>query len=139
MDLRPGEVCSFMKKLMWTISIALLLVFGFTACGPLPDEPTADTVLQDAKTLASSLFLGETKGTDEKFLLNSLLFEDTELTWVEDNETRNAEITAFIGDEKWKSEAKQTLTVHYELNATRQWEAQGVSVNNPVIRVISRK
>ncbi|MBD7970228.1 hypothetical protein H9647_19370 [Paenibacillus sp. Sa2BVA9] len=49
-----------------------------------------------------------------------------------------AEITAIIGDKLWVSDMKKTITLHYELNESTQWEVQGVDVNDPTIRVIPR-
>lgn len=128
-----------MKKIIRTTSIILLLLFGLAACGELPDAPKSDEVLRDVEALASNTFLGEANGMDGKFPLTPLIIEEMDVSWVKENETLDAVITAFFGDKKWKSEVKQTIIVHYVLNASRQWEAQGVNANNSVIRVIPRE
>ncbi|TCN01358.1 hypothetical protein EV294_101813 [Paenibacillus sp. BK033] len=47
-----------------------------------------------------------------------------------------AEVSAFIGDRQWRSETKQTITVHYRFDTSKQrWEVNGLDVNNPVIPV----
>lgn len=128
-----------LKKIIRTTSIILLLLFGLAACSESPEPPTSDEVLRDAEALASNTLLGETTGIDGNFPLAPLIIEEMDVSWVEEKESLNAEITAFFGDKNWKSEVKQTIIVHYELNASRQWEAQGGNVNTPVIRVIPRE
>ncbi|MFD2115178.1 hypothetical protein ACFSTH_05700 [Paenibacillus yanchengensis] len=128
-----------MTKIIQTTSIILLLLLVLAACSKLPDVPTADEVLSDVEVLAANMLLGETKGSEEKFSLTPLIIEEMDVTWIRGEETMNTEISAFFGDEKWKSEVKQMVTVHYVLNASKQWEAQGVNVNNPVISMIPRQ
>ncbi|GIP45658.1 hypothetical protein J45TS6_41170 [Paenibacillus sp. J45TS6] len=60
------------------------------------------------------------------------------MKFTEGKEELKAEITAIVGDELWVSDMKKTITLHYGLNESTQWEVQGVDVNDPVIRVIPR-
>lgn len=120
-----------------SISFISLFIFALSACGKLPDPPTSSEVLQDIEHLTANTFIGETEGSSENILFNTVVIEDVEMSW--NDETNEALITAFIGDKDWKSEDKHMIQVQYDLNNAGQWQAKGVKMNNPVIRVIPRE
>lgn len=128
-----------MKKYILTTGIILFLIVELVACSSLPDVPTTEEVSQDVEKLTANIFIGKVEGKDDQWTIANPIIEEMDITWVKEKNTLEAEITAFIGDENWKSEDKKTIAVHYQLNESKQWEAQGVNVNNPVIRVIARK
>lgn len=128
-----------MKKFICTTSILLLLLLGLTACSELTDAPTSDEVLRDVELSLSNILIGKAKDIEENFPLTTLIIEEMDIEWVKGDKTLDAEITAFFGDKKWKSEIKQAITVQYVLNTSKQWEARGANMNNPVIRVIPRE
>lgn len=123
-------------------SLIFLLFFGLVACGgdlyPNPKLPTPDQVRRDAETSASNVLLGDAVEKDEKILLTPIIMDEWEVKFTEGKAKLKAEITANMGDELWVSDMKKTITVHYGLNESTQWEVQGVDVNDPVIRVIPR-
>ncbi|WP_191803059.1 hypothetical protein [Paenibacillus gallinarum] len=118
----------------------LFLFLGLVACGSEPNAklPTPDQVIRDAEISASNILLGDAAEKDEKILLTPLIFDEWEVKFTEGKEELKAEITAIIGDKLWVSDMKKTITLHYELNESTQWEVQGVDVNDPTIRVIPR-
>lgn len=127
-----------MKKLVNFLSLILLLLLILVACGHPSTEPSEDQILQDTKALAVNIFIGEKSGLTEKFQLTPLSIENADIKLTKKKNQLDAEISAFVGDVNWISEAKHTMTVHYEINASNQWDATGVIVNNPVILVLPR-
>ncbi|WIV19932.1 hypothetical protein QPK24_04120 [Paenibacillus polygoni] len=121
-------------------SLVFLLLLGLVACGgeSNPKLPTPDQVIRDAETSASNILLGDAAEKDEKILLTPLIFDEWEVKFTEGKEGVKAEITSIIGDKLWVSDMKKTITLHYVLNESTQWEVQGVDVNDPVTRVIPR-
>lgn len=132
-----------MTKMLRTTCIMLILLIGLAACGeksdiPKPVAPKPDEVLRDVEALASNTLLGDADGVDGKFLFSPMIIEEMEVSWTAGDDTLDAEITAYVGDEKWRSEVKQTMIVHYALDASGVWEASGGDMLNPVVRVITR-
>lgn len=128
-----------MKKAIITLTTTIVLVlFGLTACGELPEPPTSGQLLDDAANLAAGHYIGETESRAEPFPLASLLFDEMDVTWQEEKKTLRAELTAYIGDGQWKSKDRQTLIIQYQLNDSGEWEARGIHMGSPVIPVIPR-
>ena len=127
-----------MKKLMYSTNLILLLILVSVACSHSQTEPAHDQILRDIEALTHNVFMGEKALNDEKFQLTPLSIEDADIKISKRKNQLDAEITAFVGDANWISEAIHTITVHYEINATNQWEAIGVNINEPVIRVLPR-
>ncbi|MCR8658488.1 hypothetical protein [Paenibacillus endoradicis] len=121
-----------------TYSLILFLLLFLVACGHSSTEPTEDQILQDTKSFTENIIIGEKVTNNEKFQLTSLSIEEMDIKLNREKKKLDAEITAFVGDINWRSEAKHTITVHYERNASSQWEAIGVNVNDSIIRVIPR-
>lgn len=96
-------------------------------------------ILQDAKVLASNTFVGEVVGKNSTIPLTPLLIEEAEVKENREKEKMKMNITAYIGNEEWRSESKHTFHVNYELNEANQWEARGIHVQNPIIKVVSRQ
>ncbi|MGO4109860.1 hypothetical protein [Paenibacillus sp. YAF4_2] len=126
-----------MRKIIGTTCLLLFMLLELAACGN-NSEPmmlTSDKVIQDVEGSAHNIYLGIAKGNDEKFLLSSLIIDDSEVTMTKRKEKLDVKITAFIGDSKWRSEAEQTIIAHYGLDKSRQWVYEGLSVKDPVIPV----
>ncbi|WP_160033985.1 hypothetical protein [Paenibacillus sp. An7] len=123
-------------------SLIFLLFFGLVACGddlyPNPKLPTPDQVIRDAEISASNILLGAAAEKDEKILLTPIIMDEWEVKFTEGKAKLEAEITAIIGDDLWVSDMEKTITVHYGVNESTQWEVQGVDVDDPVIHVIPR-
>lgn len=105
----------------------------------LNSEMGRNEVLRDVEVLASNTFVGQTTGKDGNFPLTPLRIEEPEIKRMPEKDIMRVNINAFIGNKEWKSISKHTFTVHYELNAAKQWEARGIDVGNPVIPVIPRE
>ncbi len=87
---------------------------------------------------ASNILLGDAEEKDEKIALTPLIFDEWEVKFTEGEEELKVEITAIVGDKLWISDMEKTITLHYGLNESTQWEVQGVDVNDPVVPVIPR-
>lgn len=127
-----------MKKLVYSLSLIILLLLILVACSHPAPEPSEEQILQDTTILTKSIFMGELSDNDEKFQLTPPSIEEADIKLSKKKNELDAEITAFVGDANWISETKHTITVRYKVNVSNQWEAVGVSVNNPVIRVLPR-
>jgi len=129
-----------MKKVFCTTSVILFLLFGLVACSneKYAKVPTPDEVIRNAEMFTSNILLGDNTKKDEHFPLSPLIIDDWEVKFTESKEELDAEITAIVGDKLWISEGRKTITVHYELNKSKQWVVQGVNINDPVVRVIPR-
>ncbi|WP_454192382.1 hypothetical protein [Paenibacillus sp. Marseille-Q7038] len=127
-------------KACTTISLVLILLLGLVGCGSerSPQLPTPDQVIRDAEMSASNILLGDAEEKDEKIALTPLIFDEWEVKFTEGEEELKVEITAIVGDKLWISDMEKTITLHYGLNESTQWEVQGVDVNDPVVPVIPR-
>lgn len=138
MDIWRGE---FIIVKVCINSLIFLLILGLVACGSESNNelPTPEEAVQDAEMSASNILLGDAAEKDEKIPLTPLIIDEWEVKFTEGEEELKAEITAIVGDKLWISDKKKTMTLHYGLNESTQWEVQGVDVNDPVVLVIPRK